>query len=91
MPFKSIPLWRVQKYKKWVTPDFDIPDILAVTPTPSRPPAMMAREQRNGRQRGAWRGNHLHAVVLKKNCCVSLGYLKKSYFCRLIITLCDVK
>ncbi len=37
MPFKSIPLWRLQKYKKIVTSDFDNPDALADTPTPSRP------------------------------------------------------
>ncbi len=46
MPFKSIPLWRLQKYKKIVAPDFDIPDALAVTPTPSSPPTRMGREQR---------------------------------------------
>jgi len=46
VPFKRIPLRKLQKYKKWVTTDFDIPDFLAVTFTPFRPPARIGRGQR---------------------------------------------
>ncbi len=59
MPSKSIPLWRLQKYKKWVTPHFDIPDALAVTPTPSRPADTCGKGAAEWEQSGAWRGDYL--------------------------------
>ncbi|MCR4826453.1 MAG: hypothetical protein K5882_05825 [Bacteroidales bacterium] len=37
-----------EKYKKMLTPDFDIPDALEVTPPPSRSPARVGKGQRMG-------------------------------------------
>ena len=55
MPFKSILLWQLQKYKKWVIPDFDIPETLAVMPTPFRPLTARMEWDRDWEQSGAWR------------------------------------